>query len=496
MESKAASIILLLIIIFPLLLSSSSSCFICGKKVLKESDRIERLPGQPPVRFQQYGGYVMVNRTAGRAFYYYFVEAHHSHHSLPLLLWLNGGPGCSSLAFGAMEELGPFRVHSDGKTLYQNKYAWNHAANILFLESPAGVGFSYSNTTSDVVTGGDKRTAIDNYTFLMHWLERFPEYKNRDFYIAGESYAGHYVPELAHTILHHNQEAGKTIINLKGIIMGNALMNDETDMKGMYEYLASRAMISDETWKQILKYCDFSDKATQLSDECNEATDEADISTDGIDIYNIYAPLCSNSSLTRKPKNTSAVNFDPCSDYYVQAYLNRPDVQQALHANITRIPYQWQPCSDVIGKWDDSLSIVIPLLRELLAYELRVWIYRVGNFNPNPKNSPQTRPIRGGSGTAKTCPGWVRSGLRVLSRARLIGLGPGPGPTPSLFLLLGRDEIFIMARRGEGGLWGWQKLNEAGLVRVQTGRERVMGLTKIKWGESGRVQAGGGGLWV
>ncbi|KAL0379850.1 UNVERIFIED_CONTAM: Serine carboxypeptidase-like 40 [Sesamum angustifolium] len=268
-------------------------------QVLKESDRIERLPGQPLVRFQQYGGYVTVNRTAGRAFYYYFVEAHHSHHSLPLLLWLNG------------------------------------AANTLFLESPAGVGFSYSNTTTDVVTGGDKRTAIDNYTFLIALVRKISRIQNRDFYISGESYSGHYVPQLAHTILHHNQEAGKTIINLKGIIMGNALMNDETDMKGMYEYLASHAMISDETWKQILKYCDFSDKATQLSDECNEATDEADISTDGIDNYNIYAPLCSNSSLTRNPRTLR----------------------------------------DVIGKWDDSPSTVIPLLRELLAYGLCVWIY-------------------------------------------------------------------------------------------------------------------------
>ncbi|KAL0464473.1 UNVERIFIED_CONTAM: Serine carboxypeptidase-like 40 [Sesamum latifolium] len=405
MENKAASIILL-IIIFPLLLSSSS-CFVCGKKVnveevfprlyheklmmvkskadrshfnatqthpynshhhhldgadhdqvLKESDRIERLPGQPPVRFKQYGGYVTVNRTAGRAFYYYFVEAHHSHHSLPLLLWLNGGPGCSSLAFGAMEELGPFRVHSDGKTLYQNKYAWNHAANTLFLESPAGVGFSYSNTTTDVVTGGDRRTAIDNYTFLLHWLERFPEYKNRDFYIAGESYAGHYVPQLAHTILHHNHKGGKTIINLKGIIIGNALMNDETDMKGMYEYLASHAMISDQTWKQIFKCCDFSDKVTQL-DECNEATDEADISTDGIDIYKFYAPLCSNSSLTRNPKNTSIHLLHKHFHIYANA-LNRVVVGN---------------CSDVIGKWVDSPSTVIPLLKELLANGLRVWIY-------------------------------------------------------------------------------------------------------------------------
>ena len=69
-------------------------------------------------------------------------------------------------------------------------------ANVIFLESPAGVGFSYSNTSSDYDQSGDKRTAVDSYTFLLHWLERFPEYKGRDFYIAGESYAGHYIPVL------------------------------------------------------------------------------------------------------------------------------------------------------------------------------------------------------------------------------------------------------------------------------------------------------------
>ena len=63
-------------------------------------------------------------------------------------------------------------------------------ANVIFLESPAGVGFSYSNTSSDYVRVGDERTAVDSYIFLLHWLERFPEYKGRDFYIAGESYAG------------------------------------------------------------------------------------------------------------------------------------------------------------------------------------------------------------------------------------------------------------------------------------------------------------------
>ncbi|XP_057512803.1 putative serine carboxypeptidase-like 53 [Actinidia eriantha] len=58
---------------------------------LKERDRIEKLPGQPNVAFSHYGGYVTVNESTGKAFYYYFAEAQNSHHSLPLLLWLNGG---------------------------------------------------------------------------------------------------------------------------------------------------------------------------------------------------------------------------------------------------------------------------------------------------------------------------------------------------------------------------------------------------------------------
>ncbi|KAL3651843.1 hypothetical protein CASFOL_004845 [Castilleja foliolosa] len=341
----------------------------------KEKDRIERLPGQPPVKFKQYGGYVTVDQTNGREFYYYFVEAHHSKNTLPLLLWLNGGPGCSSIGNGAMEELGPFRVHSDGKTLYKNKFAWNHAANVLFLESPAGVGFSYSNTTQDFVIGGDRQTAIDNYVFLLNWLKRFPEYKHRDFYLSGESYAGHYVPQLAQTILDHNHKANKSFINLKGIIIGNAAINDETDVKGMYEYFASHAIISDDTLYQIQNYCDFSSETTDSSDECISAINVADKNIDAIDIYNIYAPKCSNSSLTNTPKKASVYNYDPCSDHYVNAYLNRPEVQEALHANVTNIPYDWQSCSHVIKKWQDSTSTVLPLLENFVENGLRVWIY-------------------------------------------------------------------------------------------------------------------------
>ncbi|XP_057514089.1 serine carboxypeptidase-like 40 [Actinidia eriantha] len=343
---------------------------------LKERDRIEKLPGQPNVEFSHYGGYVTVNESTGKAFYYYFAEAQKSHHSLPLLLWLNGGPGCSSLAYGAMQELGPFRVHSDGKTLYKNRYSWNHAANVLFLESPAGVGFSYSNTTSDFERGGDKKTASDNYVFLLNWLERFPEYKNRNFYISGESYAGHYVPQLAHTILHHNKKTNKTHVNLKGIIIGNALINDDTDLVGIYDYLASHAIISDESLYQIKKYCNVGVNANPPSlDKCRAAGNDVYMDLENIDMYNIYAPLCHNTNLTQKPKKTSLLNFDPCSDYYVHAYLNTPEVQKALHANVTKLNYDWESCSEVIKYWDDSPSTILPLLQEFMENGLRVWIF-------------------------------------------------------------------------------------------------------------------------
>lgn len=90
---------------------------------------------------------------------------------------------------------------------------------MIFLESPAGVGFSYSNTSSDYEESGDSRTADDAYVFLVNWLERFPEYKARAFYISGESYAGHYVPQLAATILSHNLYSNRTIVNLQGILV-------------------------------------------------------------------------------------------------------------------------------------------------------------------------------------------------------------------------------------------------------------------------------------
>ncbi|KAK6916474.1 Peptidase S10, serine carboxypeptidase [Dillenia turbinata] len=335
---------------------------------LKQADKIEILPGQPDgVDFDQYSGYVTVDPKAGRALFYYFAESTDAS-SKPLVLWLNGGPGCSSFGNGAMMELGPLRVKSDGETLSLNQYAWNNVANVLFIESPAGVGFSYSNTTKDYDQNGDKRTAQDSYTFLVNWLERFPEYKTRNFFLTGESYAGHYVPQLAQLILENNKITNQTVINLKGIAIGNAWIDYETGWKGLYDYFWTHALISDEINKGINKYCNFSSPDTETK-ECHAYLDQ--IHT-GIYIYDIYASFCSPNASNIPSTST----FDPCTDRYIAKYLNLPAVQKALHVDLTNLPYPWESCNYYINSiWNDMPLTVLPTIKELMASDIRVWIY-------------------------------------------------------------------------------------------------------------------------
>ncbi|XXG51833.1 hypothetical protein AAC387_Pa03g0314 [Persea americana] len=373
-----------------------SSCFLVfffcslfgALECLKNSqvlNRIKVLPGQPKVTFAQYSGYVTVHKRHGRALFYWLTEASNASATKPLVLWLNGGPGCSSLAYGASEEIGPFRINKTGSSLYLNKYAWNREANTLFLESPAGVGFSYSNRSSDLKDPGDRRTAQDALKFLIRWFSRFPQYKHRDFYITGESYAGHYIPQLAKKILDYNNASSKSYINLKGILVGNGLMDNRLDSLGMVTYWWSHSMISDRSYRSILSLCNFA--LPKKSPTCRKAIYYAMNSEIGdIDIYNIYAPSCPASSaqtgqslvlkMILLGSHVYSYEYDPCTENYAEVYYNRPDVQKAMHANSTGIPHRWTACSRVIIRnWQDSQFSMLPTYKELIAAGLRIWVF-------------------------------------------------------------------------------------------------------------------------
>ncbi|CAO2820594.1 unnamed protein product [Amaranthus hypochondriacus] len=392
---KTERITVLFVLIMMLVLSKCPRSHGVGSV---EGDRIKLLPGQPKVKFEQYSGYITVNKHPLRSLFYWLTEAAVSQpFSKPLVLWLNGGPGCSSIAYGASEEIGPFRINKKGSGLYLNKFSWNQEANLLFLETPAGVGFSFSNSQSDLYNTGDHRTAKDSLQFLIRWMNRFPRYKNREMYITGESYAGHYVPQLAREIIAYNANS-KHPINLKGIMVGNAVTDNYYDNLGTVTYWWSHAMISDKTFHQLTKTCDF--HRQKNSDQCETLYSYAmDQEFGNIDQYNIYAPPCNNSndsgfgfgsgsadvSSTYRtmmlphlphPVFKKLSGYDPCTEKYAEKYYNRPDVQKALHANTTKIPYKWTACSEVLNRnWNDSDVSILPIYRQLMATGLRIWVF-------------------------------------------------------------------------------------------------------------------------
>ncbi|XP_022998432.1 serine carboxypeptidase-like 35 [Cucurbita maxima] len=378
-------------------LLSSTAAEIDGDSRWREADRVTDLPGQPPVKFRHYAGYIKLRPNEEKALFYWFFEAQNDVAHKPLVLWLNGGPGCSSIAYGAAQELGPFLVQSNEK-LKLNPFSWNKAANMLFLESPVGVGFSYTNKSSDLHTLGDKVTAADSYAFLVGWFKRFPSFKLHQFYITGESYAGHYAPQLAELIYEKNKQSSKDlIINLKGLMIGNAAMNDETDLKGMVEFAWSHAIISDQLHVNIFKDCNFSASAQNLTFSCLNFFRDFIVSYNKIDIYNIYAPIClassSSSSFDSVFRLVSAAaprifskykswnnellarGYNPCTPNYAHKYFNRGDVQTALHANVTQLSYSYTLCSNVILNWTDAPSSVLPIIQKLLRAQYRIWIY-------------------------------------------------------------------------------------------------------------------------
>lgn len=131
-----------------------------------------------------------------------FVESQNSPSTDPLIIWYNGGPGCSSM-LGFTQEHGPFVMESGDDFFYENYYSWNKEANMLYIESPAGVGYSKcSDKTQCAFT--DKNVATDNLTAILAWYDRFPEFKQHELWVSGESYAGVYVPYVSWEIDQYN----------------------------------------------------------------------------------------------------------------------------------------------------------------------------------------------------------------------------------------------------------------------------------------------------
>ncbi|XP_015067475.1 serine carboxypeptidase-like 45 [Solanum pennellii] len=347
---------------------------------LPHPDKIIKLPGQPPVGFQQFSGYVTVDDKKQRSLFYYFVEAEIDPASKPLVLWLNGGPGCSSLGVGAFSENGPFRPRGEGLVI--NEHSWNKEANMLYLESPIGVGFSYSSDTSSYETVNDEITARDNVVFLLRWFHKFPQYRKSNLFLTGESYAGHYVPQLAKLMMAFNKK--QQLFNLKGIALGNPVLEFATDFNSRAEYFWSHGLISDPTYRMFSSACNYSRYVSEyyrdtVSPICLRVMSLVSRETSKfVDKYDVTLDVCISSVLSQSkiisPQENSE-KLDVCVEDEVVNYLNRKDVKRALHAELVGV-HRWSVCSSILDY--QLLDIEIPtisIIGTLIKERIPVLIY-------------------------------------------------------------------------------------------------------------------------
>ncbi|VDD87490.1 unnamed protein product, partial [Enterobius vermicularis] len=265
-----------------------------------------------------------------------FVESQRNPLTDPVIVWLTGGPGCSGLS-ALLTENGPFTVQPDGQSLVNNPYSWNRIANVLTLESPVGVGFSY--TDDGKLETDDAKVASDNWSALKEFFTAFPQFRKNDFYIAGESYGGIYVPTLAEAV-HSGQKNFN--INLKGLLIGNGCVSEKINTNTMIQYGYNHGMIDEMLLSFYQKLMVFFFRIS------------------GINPYDIYGTCYHEGSLKLKSYLAlSKAKIDllrkikrrlPDSVSKSQKkktiYLNKPEVRKALFIPSNVIA--WADCSDEV----------------------------------------------------------------------------------------------------------------------------------------------------
>jgi len=168
----------------------------------------------------QTSGYIKASKHSD--YFFWLFESQSDPTTDPLIMWLSGGPGCSS-QLALFAENGPCKVNKDGTDTVPNPYSWHKKANVMWVDQPAGSGFS----TGAGSVRNEKGVADNMQTFLQGFFTEFPRFQKLDFYIFGESYAGHYIPAISHNIWQNNQGSAGVHIPLKGIAIGNGLTNPQ-----------------------------------------------------------------------------------------------------------------------------------------------------------------------------------------------------------------------------------------------------------------------------
>jgi carboxypeptidase C (cathepsin A) len=331
-------------------------------------------------------GYTGYLNSGSKHFYFAYFESRSKPKEDPLVLWLNGGPGCSSM-MGLFMELGPCFVNEGGESARENPDSWTNVASVFFLDQPIGVGFSYSsNSSAHGGEGGTFAASEDIYAFMRLWYKAFPESKTLPFSIAGESYGGHYIPVFAEHINQMNRlSAADEQIPLESVMIGNGIFSDLKQASSYYDIPCTNVtgigpLLDEPVCEKMaaaVPRCEYLLKA------CHRFPDPL--------ICQASAQYCSKE--LENPYFKSGLNYydisKPCEGYLcypiiesITKYLRTDKVREAF--GVDKAAPQFEGCSNKVGrefqKVNDYIIDTRPYVATLLDTGIRVMIY-VGTYD-------------------------------------------------------------------------------------------------------------------
>uniref|UniRef100_A0A0D3C1D3 Sinapoylglucose:choline sinapoyltransferase n=1 Tax=Brassica oleracea var. oleracea TaxID=109376 RepID=A0A0D3C1D3_BRAOL len=315
---------------------------------------VKFLPGfEGPLPFELETGYIGVGDKEDLQMFYYFVKSENNPQEDPLLIWLTGGPGCSSL-FAILFENGPlalkFELYNGTlPSLVTTTYSWTKMANIVFLDQPVGAGFSYSRTPllNKVSDTGEVKVI---HEFLQKWLSKHPEFYSNPFYVTGDSYSGKIVPPLVQEISRGNYICCKPPINIQGYILGNPITQITSENNSKIPYAHGMALISDELYESLKRICKGNyENVGSRNTECLKHIEIYNKCTDKLNTYHILLPDCDMTS-----PDCFLYNY-----FLLNKWANNERVRRALQVTKGSIG-EWRRCNYDVIPYNYDIQSTVP----------------------------------------------------------------------------------------------------------------------------------------
>ncbi|XP_025089879.1 probable serine carboxypeptidase CPVL [Pomacea canaliculata] len=286
----------------------------------QEKSRVRCLPGAD---LESYSGFISVDKPeCGSNLFFWFFPAQERPKDAPLVLWLNGGPGRSSM-YGAMFEHGPYQLTNPvSDSVVRRNVTWVKSFSMLYVDNPVGAGFSHTNSCYSRTLN---ESTASLYSFLQQFMLLFPQYSKNDFYIGGQSYAGKYVPALGYYIHHQMDSNDKPRMRLKGIFVGSGYCDPEKMLTQLPETLYTIGVYTDfDRRRHIQRVMD----GWSSPDHNPYHSTDSPFST----LLEYYLSMDHTfkafSYYDQRLDSSQEVSRDPA----LKAFLNKASVKNALHA--------------------------------------------------------------------------------------------------------------------------------------------------------------------